>query len=129
LRCRDGLLVRGDDRFLRVFSFRDSRCCVSSNLAWSVSAPKLDGVVVASGDEQVTGGMPGDVVGLAFVGTADFRLWVGTSADDPVGYGTVPCAGGENAFVVWMPRDGRDVFAVRTDVRGNRFERANVGDF
>ena len=77
----------------------------------------------------MTGGMPGYVVGLAFVGAADFCVRVRTSADDPVGYGTVRCAGGEHALVVRMPRDGRDVFAIRTHVRGNRFERANIGDF
>jgi|TARA_B100000530_G_C15723740_1_gene394965 hypothetical protein len=49
--------------------------------------------------------MPGDVVGLAFVGTANFRVWIGTSANNPVGYGTIRSAGGKNALVVRMPRD------------------------
>ena len=55
LRRRDGLLVRGNDGFLRVFSFGNSRGGVSRNFSRSVSAPKLDGVVVASRDKQVTG--------------------------------------------------------------------------
>ena len=105
LRRRDGLLVRGNDGFLRVFSFGNSRGGVSRNFSRSVSAPKLDGVVVASRDKQVTGWMPSDVVGLAFVGTANFRVWIGTSANNPVSYGTIRSTGGKNALVVRMPRD------------------------